>query len=131
MKGDNIDTFVGANSVPSGLTIPSEHADAQNPGNLHVAVGDHDLSGSKSGVDALSASDIASGSRALHFRHGDQSNGNPSRTNSLTWHHKAKFGHMELIDMNVHGAFWHYGGIAGWSASEHKTTDGDDDGETS
>jgi hypothetical protein len=132
MSGDNIDTFVGTNNVPSGLTIPSTHQDAENPGKIHVAVSDHNLGAKyKDSVPALSDSDIGGGSRPKHFKHGDDSHGNPSRENSLTWHHKATYGHMELVDMNVHGAFWHYGGIAHWDASKHGTSDADDDGGTS
>jgi hypothetical protein len=132
MKGSNIDTFVGTNSVPSGVTIPPQHSDAENPGNIFVKVADHDLANSYvSGVAGLSKSEITDGTRPVHFAHGDKSHGNPSREDSLTWHHKAQVGHMELIDMNVHGAFWHYGGIAHWGASLHGTSDGDDDGGTS
>ncbi|MDO1529058.1 HNH endonuclease [Fulvimonas sp. R45] len=126
MNGDNIDTFVGTNSVPSGITIPSEHSDAENPGSLYAPVADHDLSKKYGHAEGLSDTVIRTGARSAHFAHGDEGHG-IHRENSLTWHHKAKVGHMELIDMNVHGAFWHYGGIAGWSASLVDPSDGDDD----
>ncbi|WP_404649139.1 eCIS core domain-containing protein [Dyella flagellata] len=128
MDGDNIDTFIGKNNVPSTVDVPSEHSDAENPGKLHVSVADHDLSktyGDK--VDGLSDNQIVNGARGSHFSHGDKAHGNPTRTNSLTWHHKGTKGHMELIDMNVHGAFWHYGGIANWEPSKHGTSADDDD----
>jgi len=129
MNGDNIDTFIGKNNVPSGLTIPSEHSDAENPGSLFVKVADHDLSKTYvTDAPGLEKSVVTGGSRPVHFKHGDESHGKPARTNSLTWHHKADVGHMELIDMNVHGAFWHYGGIAGWGASLHGASGDDDDG---
>jgi hypothetical protein len=130
MNGDNIDTFVNKNSVPSGITIPSDHSDAKNPGTLRVEVSDHDLSQKYGQLEGLNGDDILYGGRPLHFSHGDQAHGK-SRENSLTWHHKGEYGHMELIDMNVHGAFWHYGGIAHWKPSIHATSDDDDDGGTS
>lgn len=126
MNGDNIDTFVGKNSVPSGITIPPAHSDAENPGSLSVAVADHDLSKKYGDTEGLSSDVIVNGARSVHFAHGDNVH-HITRENSLTWHHKAEVGHMELIDMNVHGAFWHYGGIAGWNASVVDPSDGDDD----
>jgi hypothetical protein len=131
MNGNNIDTFIGTNSVPGGLTIPQEHQDAENPGQIYAKVPDHNLGKDYGEQKALDKDDILNGGRPLHFSHGDNSHGNPSRTDSLTWHHKQTFGHMELVDMNVHGAFWHYGGIAGWDASVHNVSDADDDGGTS
>lgn len=127
MNGDNIDTFVNKNDVPSDIVLPPEHLDAEKQGNLFVAVEDHDLSKKYNATEGLSDDVIAKGTRSAHFAHGDNSHGNPVRGDSLTWHHKAEYGHMELIDMNVHGAFWHYGGIAGWSASGVTPSDGDDD----
>ncbi|MCR9171873.1 MAG: HNH endonuclease [bacterium] len=76
----------------------------------------------------LTKSEIEEGGRPLHFREGDKALGisADSRANKATWHHLKTFGQMELIDMNVHGAMWHYGGIAKWG--EHGGgNDGDDD----
>lgn len=126
MNGDIIDTFIGQN-IADESDKPSAHSDAKKI-DIPVAVSDHDLAATyKSTAPGLSSSEISGGGRPKHFKHGDDSHG-VDRSNKYTWHHKNKLGKMELIDMNVHGAMWHYGGISGWKESEHdKSVDTDDD----
>lgn len=130
MNGDNIDTFVGTNNPPGDLDaaeVPGAHHDAQKTP-IPTAVADHNLGKAYEGVSALDADAVGGGDRGLHFRHADAAWGTAgARPDKYTWHHKAQFGHMELVDMNVHGAFWHYGGVAGWDASIVAPSDDNDD----
>lgn len=124
MNGDIIDTFIGQNEADESLK-PAAHADAQKI-DIPVAVPDHDLAAAYGDTEALSDGQITGGNRGTHFAHGDNSHG-VDRSNKYTWHHKSTKGKMELIDMNVHGAMWHYGGIASWEASRHDSTVSEDD----
>jgi hypothetical protein len=124
MNGDIIDTFIGKNEADESLK-PVEHADAVKM-DIPVGVADHDLSQKYGEVEGLSDGQVTGGSRPVHFKHADDSH-KVARDNTYTWHHKSSKGKMELIDMNVHGAMWHYGGIAGWKASVHDGGDTDDD----
>ncbi len=112
-SGYVIDSFQGTNMA----TAPSGYTKGSTP-----AYGTVDL------TSVLSKDEIESGGRPLHFRKADEMLGISAgdRADKSTWHHLKTFGQMELIDMNVHGAMWHYGGIAKWG--EHGGgNDGDDD----
>lgn len=108
----------------------SDYTDLDAP-NISVAVAAHDLSKTYGDTEGLSDSQLSGGSRSVHFAHADAANNTKaSRVNSYTWHHLQDKGKMELIDMNVHGAMWHYGGISGWKAATHPPDDaGDTDGD--
>jgi hypothetical protein len=88
---------VGTNNVPEDIDIPLEHAGAENPGSLYAAVVDHDLSKACGHTEGLSGDVILNGARSVHFAHGDSVHdiSRETRVDSLTWHHKAKVGHME------------------------------------
>lgn len=124
MSGNIIDTFIGKNEADESLK-PLEHNDAQKI-DIPVAVASHDLAAKYGDTEALSDSQITGKNRGVHFAHGDSSHGK-DRANKYTWHHNNSKGKMELIDMNVHGAMWHYGGIASWEATRHDSGDTDDD----
>ncbi len=124
MSGNIIDTFIGKNEADESKK-PAAHADAQKI-DIPVAVADHDLAAKYGDTEALSDAQITGKNRGVHFTHGDNSHG-IDRSNKYTWHHKNSKGKMELIDMNVHGAMWHYGGIASWESTRHDSSDTDDD----
>lgn len=129
MSGNIIDTFIGKNEADkSKHVIPAEHSDAAVL-DIPIAVADHDLSAKYGAVEGLSDPEVVGGSRPTHFKHADDSH-KKDREDKFTWHHKNAKGKMELIDMNVHGAMWHYGGIAGWKASVHDDGANTDDDPT-
>jgi len=115
MIGDIIDSFVGENIAKKSKAPPSyPNVEPQNIPH-HCTI---DLRSKTAGGDnGLTKDQVTHGSRATHFAHADKLAGTSasSRKNRWTWHHTNDFGKMELIDMNVHGAMWHYGGIAGWA----------------
>lgn len=123
MNGNIIDTFIGKNEA-NEADKPAAHQDAQKI-DIPVAVADHDLGKKYGDTEALSDEQITGKNRGTHFTHGDNSHGK-DRANKYTWHHKSSEGKMELIDMNVHGAMWHYGGIASWESSRHDVNTDDD-----
>lgn len=115
--GDIIDSFIN-NNIAVKKDLPSEHLDADV---IQIPVGraDHDLSGTyKNNAPGLNSDVISNGTRAQHFAHGDKSHG-IERKNTYTWHHLKSLGKMELIDMNVHGAMFHYGGVSEWKNMSH------------
>lgn len=125
MQTNIIDSFIGKNVADEKIVRPKEYQGVQKI-DIPVAVAEHDLSKKyKDDAPGLDANTIQKGTRPTHFAHADKSHG-IDRTDQYTWHHKNALGKMELIDMNVHGAMWHYGGIAGWAASLH-TQDSEDD----
>jgi len=130
MNGKIIDKFSGANMAQDS-DKDTEAAKKYGATKMEIptAVADHDLAVTKNSVTGLSETVIKSDDRPAHFSHADKANGRTAkdREDQYTWHHKQSFGHMELVDMNVHGAMWHYGGIDGWEASLHKSDAGDDD----
>lgn len=124
--GNCIDSFQGGNNIADKDTAKgTTYADLDVP-SIAVKVSSHDLSAGDTG---LKDSEITDGGRAKHFSQADAATGNSaeSRKDKYTWHHLQTKGMMELIDMNVHGAMWHYGGIAGWKGSTHDDGDSDDD----
>lgn len=124
IDGNIIDSFNGTNIADSKIANDTKYAGLNAP-NISVAVAKHDLAVDY-GDGKLTLNDIEKGERPLHFRHADNAH-KKDRENKYTWHHLQDFGKMELIDMNVHGAMWHYGGIARWSASVHEGKSSDDD----
>ncbi len=124
--GNKIDTFNGTNIADPKIAKSTKYDGLSAP-NISVAVASHDL-GKDYSHGKLSSTEMESGGRDLHFRHADKAHGTAgSRVNSYTWHHLQDKGKMELIDMNVHGAMWHYGGIAGWKGATHSADASDDD----
>jgi len=121
---NKIDSFNGTNIAKADTAKGTEYEDLPTP-EIKVKVSDHDLSKKNKEDETLTQEEIGGGDRNLHFRHADNEHG-IDRTNKYTWHHKRTYGKMELIDMNVHGAMWHYGGISGWGASLHSGTTDDD-----
>ena len=119
-----IDSFNGTNIAEADTANGTEYEGLGTP-NISVAVSKHNLAADY-GDGGLSEEEIKKGGRPKHFRHADKASG-IDRTNKYTWHHLQELGKMELIDMNVHGAMWHYGGIAGWDASLHSPDASDDD----
>lgn len=124
-SGNIIDSFNGKNIADPKIASKTEYASLGAP-NIAVKVASHNLATDYSGGGALTSTQIATGGRPLHFSHADKAH-SIDRTNKYTWHHLQALGKMELIDMNVHGAMWHYGGISGWAGSTHASDDGDDD----
>jgi hypothetical protein len=124
MNGDIIDSFINNNVADESIVRPDAYKGVKRM-EIVTAVQDHNLAAKYGDTEALSSAQVVGGSRPVHFAHGDASHG-IGRENKYTWHHKSSLGKMELIDMNVHGAMWHYGGISGWGASVH-TVDSDDD----
>lgn len=122
-----LDSFNGTNIANKETAKGTSYYGLTTP-EITVAVASHDLA---SGDPPLSSSQLKNGSRSVHFRHADKKH-KIDRKNKYTWHHLQNVGKMELIDMNVHGAMWHYGGIDGWKAATHPpgdagdTTDDDD-----
>jgi hypothetical protein len=123
-SGNIIDSFNGTNLANPKIANGTPYEDLKAP-NIAVKVAAHDL-GVDYGDDALSPNQVVHGGRPLHFAHADKAHG-INRTDKYTWHHLQNVGKMELIDMNVHGAMWHYGGISGWAASIHDSDSSDDD----
>ncbi|MBC3872672.1 HNH endonuclease signature motif containing protein [Undibacterium flavidum] len=123
-SGNIIDSFNGKNIANPKIADGTKYAGLTAP-NITVKVAAHDLTADY-GDGALTKSEVTSGGRPLHFRHADNAH-KIDRTDKYTWHHLQTMGKMELIDMNVHGAMWHYGGISGWAASLHNSDAGDDD----
>lgn len=124
--GNIIDTFNGKNIADSKIADGTTYAGLSAP-NITVKVADHDLGKDYGkGGGKLSDSQMATGGRSTHFTHADNAHG-IDRTDKYTWHHLQNKGKMELIDMNVHGAMWHYGGIASWTAGTHSPDATDDD----
>lgn len=125
VNGNCINSFQGGNIAKKETAEDTDYADLGTP-EITVAVSSHDLA---AGDKGLSENDITNGGRAKHFAQADEATGNSaeSRKDKYTWHHLQSKGKMELIDMNVHGAMWHYGGIAGWKGSTHDEGDSDDD----
>jgi len=123
-SGNIIDSFNGKNIADPKIANNTAYAGLGAP-NIAVKVPSHNLA-TDYGGGALTLTQIATGGRPLHFSHADKAHG-IDRTNKYTWHHLQALGKMELIDMNVHGAMWHYGGISGWAGSTHTSDDGDDD----
>lgn len=123
--GNVIDTFNGTNIADSNIANGTIYQGISTP-NITVKVASHDLKKQYGNTPALSTNIIANGTRAQHFAHADAAHG-IDRTDKYTWHHKQEVGKMELIDMNTHGAMWHYGGIAGWGASLHSGDSSEDD----
>lgn len=119
-----IDSFNGTNIAEPDAAKGTEYEGLDTP-NISVAVSKHDLAADY-GDGGLNEDEIKHGGRPKHFRHADKASG-IDRTNKYTWHHLQELGKMELIDMNVHGAMWHYGGIAGWEGSLHTSNESDDD----
>jgi hypothetical protein len=66
---------------------------------------------------ALSKEDIEGGDRNVHFAKANQISG-VTDDDKTTWHHMGEEGKLQLVDMNVHGDFWHYGGIAHWGETK-------------
>lgn len=122
--GNKIDSFQGANIAKTATADKTKYSTLSAP-EITTAVSSHDL-GKDYGDGKLSEEQMSSGGRPLHFKHADLAH-KKDRTNMYTWHHLQDKGKMELIDMNVHGAMWHYGGVAGWKASTHSADASDDD----
>lgn len=118
-----IDSFNKTNIADPTIANNSKYKGFNAP-NISVAVTKHDLA-QDYGNGKLTENQIQNGTRSIHFAHADKAH-NIDREDKYTWHHLQEKGKMELIDMNVHGAMWHYGGISGWNASLHKH-DSDDD----
>lgn len=74
----------------------------------------------KAKEDGVESSDIASKTRATHFKWGDAAIGikKGDRTGKWTWHHKVDQYQMELVDMHAHGGFFHYGGFSQWDLDD-------------
>lgn len=122
-----IDTFNGTNIATSEdeEEAKKSHSTAKIMP-IPVKVADHDLGADYTDAPKLSDSVIKGDDRDPHFKHADAAQKTSGDRPSYTWHHKASLGKMELVDMNVHGAMWHYGGIASWGASSHTGTTDDD-----
>lgn len=122
-----IDTFNGTNVATSDdeTTAKTTHSTAKLMP-IPVKVADHNLGADYVGAPKLSDSVIKGDNRDPHFSHADKAQNTTSDRPNYTWHHKASLGKMELVDMNVHGAMWHHGGIASWGASTHTGTTDDD-----
>ncbi len=60
---------------------------------------------------------IAGASRSRHFSIGDRVQGiKPTyRKGKWTWHHETGEYMMSMVDMKVHNAFWHKGGVSFWT----------------
>lgn len=126
-SGNIIDTFVGTNIATSGdETEAKKSYSTAKLMQIPVKKADHDLAADYPDAPKLSDSVIKGDDRNPHFKHADDAQKTSGDRSSNTWHHKSKFGKMELIDMNVHGAMWHYGGIASWGASSHTGSTDDD-----
>ena len=123
-SGNIIDSFNGTNIADPKIADGTEYDGLKAP-NIAVKVVEHNLANDY-GDGALSSNEVVNGRRPLHFAHADKAHG-INRTDKYTWHHLQSVGKMELIDMNVHGAMWHYGGIAGWASSLHDPDASDDD----
>ena len=122
--GNLIDQFDGKNIAKAETAKGTPYEKLPTP-NIRVAVANHDLFSTNKKGRKLTPTEITNGGRPTHFLHADEEH-EVSRTDNYTWHHKQDEGKMELIDMNVHGAMWHYGGIAHWKAGTHGAG-GDDD----
>ncbi|MGV3612916.1 MAG: HNH endonuclease [Fluviicola sp.] len=126
-SGNIIDTFNGTNIATSGdETEAKKSYSTAKIMPIPVKVADHNLGADYTDAPKLSDSVIKGDDRNPHFKHADDAQKTSGDRPSYTWHHKASLGKMELVDMNVHGAMWHYGGIASWGASSHKGTTDDD-----
>ena len=126
-SGNIIDTFNGTNIASSADEEEAKKSySTAKIMPIPVKVADHNLGADYTDAPKLSDSVIKGHDRGPHFKHADDAQKTSGDRPNYTWHHKTNLGKMELIDMNVHGAMWHYGGIASWGASSH-TTNTDDD----
>ncbi|GAB5417310.1 MAG: hypothetical protein Crog4KO_28920 [Crocinitomicaceae bacterium] len=120
-----LDSFQYSNIADESIAEGTEY-EGLSAEEISTSVSSHDLTVDSGETSALTEEELTGGSRGVHFRHADAVNGTKdTRTNSYTWHHLQDKGKMELIDMNVHGAMWHYGGIDGWKAATHPPGDGE------
>lgn len=126
-SGNVIDTFSNnsAGAVKdsfSGESYAGQSISTYPVGSSPIVVSDFNLK-TDGGLGDLA---ISSGNRDTHFKAAKDA-GKPN-DDKTTWHHKKTYGMMELVDMNVHGAMWHYGGIATWDkpgSDDHEAGDSD------
>lgn len=115
-NGNKIDSFAtnqAKSSDGQGSSYASKDLSTYPVGQGYIKKDNVDLN------DKLTKSEIEGGNRDTHFKKANEISG-VQDDDKTTWHHMGAVGKLQLVDMNVHGDFWHYGGIAHWGETVAK-----------